>query len=56
MTPQLSRIAHSEFLSKQTVVTLQFTCEKVALSMNKSYLSMLHEHFYRMGELHYTTK
>lgn len=39
------------------VVTLQFTCEKVVLSMNKSHhLSMLHKDSYRMGELHCTTK
>lgn len=57
MTPQLSGIMHLDFLSKQTVVTFQFTCEKVVLSMNKSHLlSMLHEHFHRMGELRHTTK
>lgn len=28
MTPQLSRITHPDFLSKQPMVTLQFTCEK----------------------------
>lgn len=47
---------HLAFLSKQTVVILQFTCEIVALSVNKSHdLSVLHEHFYRMGE-HHTTQ